>query len=446
MRPRRLAQAPALAGTGVPEGLEVSGVTLDSRAVRRGDVYAALPGAATHGARFADQAVAGGAVAVVTDAEGARLAGDLDVPVVVVPDPRARLGDLSAWVYHEPAQDLTLIGITGTNGKTTMSYLLAAGLTAAGDTTGVIGTIGIQVGDRELPSARTTPEAPDVHAALAVMVENGVSAVAMEVSSHALALDRVAGLVFDVAVFTNLSQDHLDFHDGMEDYFAAKASLFDPARSRHAVICIDDDWGRQLATGRRSVTYARHTAADWTLREVGDRGDGGWRGSACGPAGVEVEVASPLPGPFNQANVLGALAAGVAAGRPADRLAAGLASCPGVPGRMEPVGGAGFAAYVDYAHTPDAVARAIAAVRPSTTGQVLVVLGCGGDRDRRKRPIMGSVAARAADVLIVTDDNPRSEDPAMIRHAMLAGAAAESGATVLEIPDRRVAIGEAVAR
>lgn len=429
----------------VPADLEISGVTLDSRGVRPGDLYAALPGATTHGARFAQDAVAAGAAAVLTDAPGRTLIGATSVPVVVVADPRAVLGELSAWIYHEPARDLLVVGITGTNGKTTMTYLLAAGLAAAGDTTGIIGTIGIRVGDRALPSARTTPEAPDVHAALAVMVEQGVSAVVMEVSSHALVLGRVAGLQFDVAVFTNLSQDHLDFHHDMEDYFRAKASLFEPVRCRRAVVCTDDDWGRRLAAATTvpTVTYGRYQAADWGLRDVVTRGDGGWSGQAVGP--VTVPLAGRLPGAFNQTNALGALAAAVAAGRPAEAVAQGLADCAGVPGRMEPVGRAQFSAFVDYAHTPDAVARAIAAVRTSSAGRVLVVLGCGGDRDRQKRPLMGSVAARGADVLIVTDDNPRSEDPAMIRQAMLVGARSEHAATVLEIPDRRAAIREAVA-
>lgn len=433
--------------TELPGDVNVTGITLDSRAVRPGDLYAALPGAVTHGARFAGQAAAAGAAAILTDPTGAGLSAGVSIPVVVVADPRAVLGQLSAWIYHEPAADLLLIGVTGTNGKTTLTYLLAEALAAAGHSTGVIGTIGIRVGDRELPSARTTPEAPDVHAALAVMREQGVSAVAMEVSSHALVLDRVAGLRFDVAVFTNLSQDHLDFHDDMADYFAAKRRLFDPTRSHRAVVCTDDRWGRELAAGIDIPvsTYARDEPADWTLTDLRTQPDGGWRGTAVGPS-LTVPLSSPLPGAFNQANVLGALAAVVAAGINPEAAAAGLAACRGVPGRMEAVSAPGFAAFVDYAHTPEAVARAIGAVREFSTGTVIVALGCGGDRDPGKRPLMGTVAAQGADIVIVTDDNPRSEDPAMIRQAVLDGAtAAGSPAEVREIPDRADAIAAAVA-
>lgn len=347
-------------------------------------------------------------------------------------------------MYGSPSEDLTVIGITGTNGKTTMSYLVAAELRAAGHTTGVIGTIGIQVADRTLPSARTTPEAPDVHAVLGVMREQGVTAVVMEVSSHALTLGRVDGLMFDVSVFTNLSQDHLDFHQTMADYFEAKASLFDPARSRGAVVCVDDEWGRALAARAviRTHTYGLTTEhADWRLADIVTAASGGWSAIATGPSGSAWPVSSPLPGLFNQANVLGALATVVTLGVPAQVAAEGLASCSGVPGRMEPVAGAGFAAFVDYAHTPDAVQRAISAVREFTPGRILVALGCGGDRDPGKRPMMGASAALGADVVVVTDDNPRSEDPAMIRHTVLSGArGAGTDAAIAEVADRREAI------
>ena len=441
-------QAPALASAKVPRNLLVAGITLDSRAVRPGDLYAALPGATTHGARFADQATDAGAAAILTDASGSQLCPDSPVPVIVVADPRAMLGDLSSWIYHQPAGDLLLIGVTGTNGKTTMTYLLAEALAAAGHTTGVIGTIGIKVGHQDLPSARTTPEAPDVHAALAVMREQGVTAVAMEVSSHALVLGRVAGLAFDVAVFTNLSQDHLDFHQDMADYFAAKRQLFEPGRSKRAVICVDDAWGRRLAESSEipRVTYGRDEPADWSLVDLRVLRSGGWDAAARGP-NLTVPVSSDLPGRFNQANVLGALAAAAGAGIDPQAAAAGLARCRGVPGRMEAVSAPEFAAFVDYAHTPEAVARAIGAVREFSSGKVIVALGCGGDRDPGKRPLMGIVAARGADIVIVTDDNPRSEDPAMIRQAVLEGAVrAESGAEISEIPDRAAAIRAAVDR
>ena len=442
-RGKQLADAPALATAAIGADVVVSGVTLDSRTVRPGDLYAALPGVTTHGARFVDQAVQAGAAAVLTDPEGAGIAGTVTVPVVVVPDPRGTLGELSAWVYDRPGDDLTVIGITGTNGKTTMTYLVSAAMEAGGHRTGIIGTTGVKVGDTWSPSARTTPESPDVHRLLAVMREEGVTAVVMEISSHALALGRVDGLATDVAVFTNLSQDHLDFHASMADYFAAKASLFTAARSRSAVICVDDEWGRTLSS-RASVpvtTYGLTGEPDWVLTDVTTAAVGEWTATATGPAGERVEVASVLPGQFNRANVLGALVAAVAAGVPPDVAAAGLTRCSGVPGRMEPVPGAGFGAFVDYAHTPDAVERAVSAARQFTPGRVLVAIGCGGDRDAAKRPLMGRVAALTADTVVVTDDNPRSEDPAMIRQTVLDGARrAASDAVIIEIADRRRAI------
>lgn len=429
----------------------MTGVTLDSRRVRPGDLYAALPGGKTHGARFAAEAVAAGAVAILTDPAGADLCSEAGgaAPVIVIRDPRSVLGELSAWIYGAPGRDLLMVGITGTNGKTTMSYLLAAALRAEGHRTGIIGTIGVVIGEQTLPAVRTTPEAPDVHRILAVMRDHGVTAVVMEVSSHALALGRVDGLVFDVAVFTNLTQDHLDFHGSMQDYFAAKASLFQPDRADRAVICVDDAWGRQLAasTPLPVSTYGGPgTEAAWSLDEVVAEPGGRWTAVAHGPGPDQVAVSSPLPGPYNRMNVLGALTTAVVVGADPDVAAAGLARCSGVPGRMEPVPGAEFTALVDYAHTPDAVARAIAAVREFTGGRVLVALGCGGDRDPGKRSAMGHVAAAGADVVVVTDDNPRSEDPAMIRQAVLRGAReAGSRAVVREVADRRSAIRSLIA-
>jgi UDP-N-acetylmuramoyl-L-alanyl-D-glutamate--2,6-diaminopimelate ligase len=443
---RSLALAPGLehaTWTG-DRSVQVCGVTLDSRSVAAGDLYAALPGATTHGARFTDAVVRAGAAAILTDPQGAWLAGRPGIPVVVVPDPRGLLGALSAWVYGSPGADMTLIGVTGTNGKTTMSYVIAAALEAAGHTVGIIGTIGVRIGSQEVPSARTTPESPDVHRLLAVMRERGVTAVAMEVSSHALALARVDGLRFDVAVFTNLSQDHLDFHADMEDYFATKASLFEPARARRAVICTDDAWGRRLAaaTTLPVVTYGARPPADWTLADVVVGAGGVWTATAVGPDD-RVLLTCALPGDFNHVNVLGSVAAVSQAGVAPTVAAAGIAAFPGVPGRMESVPGP-FAAFVDYAHTPDAVATALAAARGFATGRILVAMGCGGDRDAGKRALMGRVASEGADVVVVTDDNPRSEDPAVIRQAVLSGAAAGT-AEVVEIGDRRAAIQHVVA-
>jgi UDP-N-acetylmuramoyl-L-alanyl-D-glutamate--2,6-diaminopimelate ligase len=423
-------------------GLAVTGCTLDSRAVQAGDLYAALPGARAHGADFAEQAVDAGAVAVLTDPAGAaRIAGasaaTAAVPVLVSDDPRGLLGQVARWVHQDPAADMLMLGVTGTNGKTTTAFLLEAGLRAAGHRTGLLGTVLTRIGDDVVPSVRTTPEAPDLQALLAAMREQGTTAVAMEVSSHALSLGRVDGVRFDVAAFTNLSQDHLDFHTSMAEYEAAKASLFTPARAAVAVVNVDDAAGRRIlrSTSLPVVTYGEDAA--WQAREVDLRSDGS-AFRLVGP-GVDRPASTRLPGAFNVANTLAALACLGAAGVPLDPAVAGVAELPGVPGRMERVdAGQPFLALVDYAHTPDAVQRLLAAVRAVTSGRVIVVLGCGGDRDRAKRPLMGAAAA-AADLAVLTSDNPRSEDPEQILAEMAAGA---PGA-VREV-DRRAAIALAV--
>ncbi len=436
--------ADAVSGLVLPAGsgaTAVSGCTLDSRAVRAGDLYAALPGTRTHGAAFAGEAVTAGAAAVLTDRAGAARAAGLPVPVVVADDPRAVLGAVAAAVHGRPGDDLTVFGVTGTNGKTTTAFLLDAGLRAAGRTTGLLGTVLTRIGDEVVPSVRTTPEAPDVQGLLAVMRERGVTAVSMEVSSHALALGRVDGLVADVAVFTNLSQDHLDFHADMADYEAAKAKLFTPGRARQAVVNTDDPAGRRLAAAGRVPTATYGAGADWQARDV-ELGPAGSRFRLSGP-GVDLPASVRLPGAFNVANALGALAALVAAGVPVEAAVDGVADLAGVPGRMERVdAGQGFLAVVDYAHTPDAVTTLLRSVRAVTPGRVLVVLGCGGDRDRAKRPLMGRAAVAGADVAVLTSDNPRSEDPL----AILADMTGPGGATgaVVE-PDRRAAIAHAVA-
>ncbi len=430
----------------------VTGVTHDSREVRPGDLYAALPGFRTHGAEFVAGAATAGAVAVLTDPAGAGRATATGLPVLVVDDPRSRLGALASAVYGDPSRDLLVVGVTGTNGKTTTSYLVDAGFRAAGHLTGVIGTVGTRVGDDVVPTARTTPEATDVHALLAVMRERGVTAVTMEVSSHALRLGRVDGVRFDVAGFTNLSPDHLDFHVDLEDYFDAKSTLFTTERTDRAVVCVDDAWGRRLvaratAAGLAPTTYAVERAADWTVDGVVSVPGGSvMRGH--GPAGEDVPLEVRLPGMFNVANAIGALALLVESGVDPLVAADGIAACDGVPGRMErvpdPDPGRGLLALVDYAHTPDAVARVIAAAREGARGRVVVVLGAGGDRDPHKRAAMGEAAARGADLVVVTDDNPRSEDPAAIRAAVLRGAATVPGTPVVEVGDRRRAIAHAV--
>lgn len=427
---------------GTDPAIAVTGVTHDSRAVHAGDLFAALPGAHAHGAAYAEQARSRGAVAMITDAEGVELVTGF--PSLIAEDPREALGAVAAEIYAHPARDLLLIGVTGTNGKSTTVHLLEAGLQAAGHRTGIIGTTGVRIADRNVPNERTTPEAPDLHALLALMREEGVTAVAMEVSSHALVLGRVNGLVYDIAIFTQLSQDHLDFHGTMEDYFAAKADLFTPARSRQAVIGLDGMWGRRLADHCEipQITYALDHDADVVCASV-VTGPAGQELRVRDSSGASFDVQVGLPGRFNAANALGAWTALRAAGIPAEQLATAMAGVH-VPGRMEIIdAGQDFTAIVDYAHSPDAVERVISAVVPREGGRRIVVLGCGGDRDREKRFAMGDVAAAGADILIVTDDNPRSEDPAAIRAAMLAGANSVGG-DIREIGDRREAIATAV--
>lgn len=437
----------------------VTGATLRAQQVRAGDLFAALPGTRVHGADFAADALTAGATAVLTDQAGVDRVALLDHPrvragevaLLVHEDPRGVLGSAAARIYGDPSRRLTILGVTGTSGKTTTSYLLESALRAAGHTTGLVGTVETRIAGERLDSAFTTPEAPDLQALLAVMVEHGVTHVPMEVSSHALALGRVGGTRFAVGAFTNLSQDHLDFHRDLDDYFQAKALLFD-GRSEHEVVCVDGSWGQRLVTDD-TITVSTTGDASWTATDVEAFPTGEQRFRAHGPDG-ELDVRLRLPGPFNIANAL--LAAGVltAAGVPAAAIEQGLAEVD-VPGRMERVAlGQDFTAVVDYSHKPGAVAAVLDAARAQVTGahvggRVLVVLGCGGDRDVAKRPLMGEAAGRRSDLLIVTDDNPRSEDPADIRAAMLGGALdvpeAERG-EVVEVGDRREAIAEAVHR
>ena len=428
----------------------VTGVSLSTQRIRPGDLYAALPGSRVHGASFAAEAVAAGAVAVLTDPAGADLCRDLPVPLLVVDRPRAVLGSLAAKVYGDPATRLRLVAVTGTQGKTTTTRLAEGGLQAAGVPAAVIGTVGTRINGHDVQTSLTTPEAPDLHALFAVMCEQGVEGCAMEVSSHALVMGRVDGVVFDVAAFTNLGRDHLDFHADVEEYFRAKASLFTPQRARRGLVKIDDEYGRRLlheAQIPMRTFSAAGTAADWMALDITMRPTGS-AFTVQGPSGAPFPAEVALTGDFNVANALCAIAVLGEAGFDPAKVARGIASSAGVPGRLEQVdAGQGFLAIVDYAHKPDAVTAALTALRPLTAGRLIVVIGAGGDRDHGKRPLMGEISARLADVLIVTDDNPRAEDPATIRQAVLAGAAevpdAEAAATH-EAGDRRAAIRLAV--
>ncbi|MDP9240033.1 MAG: UDP-N-acetylmuramoyl-L-alanyl-D-glutamate--2,6-diaminopimelate ligase [Actinomycetota bacterium] len=445
---RRLAQLAALVPEAAPDAaahtdVQITGITHDSRGVRPGDLYAALPGERTHGARFAGDAVRAGAVAVLTDPAGRPAAEATGVPAVIVAAPRGVLGAVAAWVYGDPSADLSVLGVTGTNGKTTTAYLLEAGLRAAGHTTGLVGTIDTRVAGERVPSVRTTPECTDLQALFAVMRERGVDSVAMEVSSHALALHRVDGTRFAAGLFTNLSQDHLDFHGDLETYFAAKAALFD-GRCAHEIVNIDDPYGRRLVRPA-TVTVSAEGAPEAAWRATGiEHRSGGPAFEVYGPHGAHAAAAVRSPGAFSVANALLAIAALVTVGVPLTDAVRGTAALD-VPGRMEQVDrGQGFLAFVDYAHTPEAIAGVLAALRPLAKGRLIVVLGGGGDRDRSKRPLMGAAAARSAEVVIVTDDNPRSEDPADIRAAIAGGARQAGSAEVLDIAGRREAIGTAV--
>ncbi|MEV6402456.1 MULTISPECIES: UDP-N-acetylmuramoyl-L-alanyl-D-glutamate--2,6-diaminopimelate ligase [Streptomyces] len=448
-----LAELAGQLGAEQPESAaEVTGITHDSRAVRPGDLYAALPGARLHGADFATQAAGLGAVAVLTDPAGAERAAATGLPVLVVDDPRGQMGELAATIYGHPGPELLQIGITGTSGKTTTAYLVEGGLKSA-RATGLIGTVETRIGDERIKSERTTPEATDLQALFAVMRERGVEAVAMEVSSHALVLGRVDACVFDVAVFTNLSPEHMEFHSDMEDYFRAKAQLFTPLRSRLGVVNFDDEYGRRLAAEAAVpvVTFSAegHPDADWRAVDV-QVGPMDSTFTVLGPDGERISARSPIAGPFNVANSLAAIVALAAAGIDPRTAADGVAAVPGVPGRLERVdAGQDYLAVVDYAHKTDAVESVLKALRKVTKGRLHVVLGCGGDRDTTKRGPMGAAVARLADTAVLTSDNPRSEDPLAILAAMLQGAAsvpAHERGEVQLFEDRAAAIDAAVGR
>jgi UDP-N-acetylmuramoyl-L-alanyl-D-glutamate--2,6-diaminopimelate ligase len=406
----------------------ISGISIDSRLVRPGDLYVALSGAHHHGAEFAWQAAEAGAVAILTDAAGSQLAQEVPLPIIVVDHPRQAMAELAATIYGRPADALTMCAVTGTNGKTTTTFLLEAALRAGGVSTGLVGTVGFRLNGVALdcvPTTVTTPESTDLQGLLAFLLEEGASTVVMEVSSHALVLGRAEAISFDVAAFTSLGRDHLDFHGDMESYFEAKASLFTPERTTHAVINVDDPRGRELVQ-----RIGRHSGMELTT--VSLDGDAACRALAYevrpdGRTAVRADLRGRilnfslnLPGDFNIRNGLTALAMVDAIGGDLERAAVGLGQAH-VAGRMQRVelGPRAPLVYVDFAHTPQAIAAALQAVG---TRRRIVVLGCGGDRDPQKRGPMGESAARFADVVIATDDNPRSEDPAAIRAELITGA------------------------
>jgi len=432
---------------------DVTAVAYDSRQVKPGAIFVALRGVNADGARFAAQAIANGAIAVV--AESTAPAG-VSVPWIQVPNARAALAELAAAFYRHPSEELVLVGITGTNGKTTTSYLLASIYEAAGITCGRIGTIGYRVGTREFDASRTTPEAPELQRMLREMVAQGCGACVMEASSHALALRRADGLRFAAGIFTNLTRDHLDFHGDMEAYFTAKRRLFELLPDGAVgVINVDDRRGADLvAAARRPVTYAVDAAADvrpgpltFTLE--------GLSFEARTPRGT-LHVRSTLVGRPNAYNILAAAAAAMALDLPFSAIEAGISRLDSVPGRFQVVSAAAddVRVIVDYAHTDDALKNLLETARPLAGGRVVTVFGCGGDRDRTKRPLMGAVAARLSDLVIVTSDNPRSEDPERIMEEIrrgivmpadrIAPKGQQKGTPSLAIVDRREAIEKAI--
>jgi UDP-N-acetylmuramoyl-L-alanyl-D-glutamate--2,6-diaminopimelate ligase len=415
-------------------GAEIAKLAYDSRKAGPGALFFCVPGEKRDGHDFALDVVEAGVAALVVERELV-----VGAPQVVVADARAAMAPLAARFEGDPTADLRLVGVTGTNGKTTTAFLIREILEAARIQCGLLGTVKQVVGEVEEEVERTTPEAIDLQATFRRMLEGGDRACAMEVSSHALALHRVDAIHFELALFTNLTQDHLDFHADMEDYFRAKRRLFE-REPETAVVNVDDPYGARLASELDCVTFsAEGAAADYSAREV--EFDAGGAEFSVG----ELRLRTRLPGHFNVANALGAFAAARELGIAAETAAAGLARAARVPGRFEPVDeGQGFAVLVDYAHTPDSVENVLRAARRLTAGRLISVFGAGGDRDRDKRPKMGRAGGELSDLAIVTSDNPRSEEPAAIVAEVAAGAEGQAAAVEVEV-DRRAAIARASA-
>ena len=424
--------------------LSFTGITHIDSEVEPGDLFIAVPGARVHGATFIDAAVKRGAVAVLTDEAG--LAYCIKVPALVVGDVRTAGGLVAASLYQYPTRDLTSIGITGTNGKTTVSTLLYQIFEAVGRDTGLVGTVETRIGAEAIKSSRTTPEASELQALAAVMRERHMRHLVMEVSSHALTLKRMKGSHFAIAAFTNLTQDHLDFHKDMDSYFAAKAELFTSEYADGAFINIDSTYGQRLADQAKiPVTRISRTnkAAEWHFTQTHNVARG-VEFSARGVGGILIDSHTQLSGGFNLDNLLLALAIAVECGIDPIELAAITPSLTGAPGRLEAVSlGQRYRAFVDYAHSPDAVSNVLAAAREFTPGKIIAVLGCGGDRDASKRPLMGRALVEGSDIAIFTSDNPRSEKPSEILKQMTSSLNFTAPSQIIE--DRTDAIRAAIA-
>ncbi len=441
----RPAGAPLDSDASWPTDPVVTGVTHDSRRIAAGDLYVALAGRRFDGWDFAAAAVTAGAVAVAGAPPAAARPAELPVPWLELPEPRAGMAALAAEVHGHPDRDLVMAGVTGTNGKTTVALLMAALLDAAGLPAGFLGTLGPHFREQRFGGGHTTPESSDFYRILRAMRDAGARAAAMEVSSHALDVGRVAGAGFDVAVFTNLTRDHLDFHPDMESYFAAKRRLFAQLKpGGRAAVHLDDPYGRRLAAELPEALTFGQQQGDVQVRQV-TLGAHGTTGTFATPRGP-LAFSSPLVGRYNLENLLAAVAAAEALALPQAAIARGIAARRPIPGRMQPVDhGQPFAAFVDYAHTDAALAAALAAVREvAGGGKVAVVFGCGGERDPGKRATMGRIAGELADLTIVTSDNPRGEDPLAIIDAVEVGVKQSGNASYRLLPDRRAAIRAAV--
>lgn len=432
-----------LTGDASLAGTEISDLTFASGEVRPGSLFFCVRGFTSDGHDFAPDAVERGAAALVCERPM-----ELGVPEFIVPDSRAAMPQLARVFFADPSRELDLIGITGTNGKTTVSYLVRQILAAAGRPAGLIGTVAWVIAGVETPAERTTPEAIELARALRAMVDSGERACAIEISSHALELGRADELTFAAAVFTNLTQDHLDFHPSMEAYFAAKRALFS-ADAKRRIVNIDDEYGRRLAAEFDCVTFSAEGRGEATYRARQVSFDATGSRFVLASDGGELAASITLPGVFNVSNALAALAVAIELGVGAAQAIDGLARATGAPGRFEPVAaGQDFGVFVDYAHTPDSIENVLRAAQSLPHGRVISIVGAGGDRDRTKRPLMGAAAAAGSDVVWVTSDNPRSEEPAAIIAEVLAGAeeaAKESGAGTHSEVDRRTAIVQAVA-
>jgi UDP-N-acetylmuramoyl-L-alanyl-D-glutamate--2,6-diaminopimelate ligase len=440
-----LSEVAGILGVQFDSELKITGVTNKDSEVIAGDLFLAMPGANMHGASFAETAIQKGAVAVLTDAQGAsKVTG---APVIIVEDVRSAGAIVASSLYKNPTRELHAIGITGTNGKTTVTTLLYQIFQAAGHKSGLIGTVDTRIGDEIIPSHRTTPEAADLQALSAVMRERNVRHLVMEVSSHAITLKRIKGSHFKYVGFTNLSQDHLDFHGDMESYFQAKAKLFTFEFAERGYINIDSDYGKKLSAQCEIpvVTISRlDKSATWHYSELNSSFTG-TEVSICGAEGNLIKSTTKLFGAYNLDNLLMAVAIAHASGVSSAELTTIIPTLVGAPGRLEPVSiNQDFTALVDYAHSPDAVTNVLAAAREFTSGRVIAVLGCGGDRDKSKRPMMGAALLQGSDLAIFTSDNPRSEDPASILKDMTSGISLEESSQI--IADRNQAIEYAVSQ